>query len=127
MLKIISTEVPRNYNYDLPPRWLREVHAAKATAVDLKRTPHLAAHWPGFLVIDGQLAYDERNPEARQKAARLLAARDEAPGPILRRRHGLDIEMVEETHGGDFPGRHGRYFLRSTVVVEDGGKAREAA
>ena len=33
----------------------------------------------------------------------------------LRHVYGLDIAMVEEMHGGDYPGRHGRYVLRSQV------------
>ena len=33
----------------------------------------------------------------------------------LRHEHGLTIEREDEPHGGDFPGRHGRYFLRSKV------------
>ncbi len=42
----------------------------------------------------------------------------------LRRTYGLQIEMVEEGHGGDFPGKHGRYFLRSQVeILPNGGVA----
>lgn len=40
----------------------------------------------------------------------------------LRHEHGLSIERVDEPHSGDFPGRHGRYFLRSKVW-----RAEEAA
>ncbi|MGR3539939.1 MAG: winged helix domain-containing protein [Hasllibacter sp.] len=29
---------------------------------------------------------------------------------------GVDIETVHEDHGGDFPGHHGRYVLRSRVT-----------
>jgi hypothetical protein len=29
---------------------------------------------------------------------------------------GVNIETIEEAHHGEFPGRHGRYFLRSKVV-----------
>ena len=32
---------------------------------------------------------------------------------ILRKKHGLTIEMLEEEHGGEFPGRHGRYTLKT--------------
>lgn len=28
---------------------------------------------------------------------------------------GVPIDTVREKHGGDFPGRHGRYFLRAVV------------
>ena len=34
---------------------------------------------------------------------------------FLRRRH-IEIETVEEPHGGPFPGTHARYILRSGVV-----------
>ncbi len=30
---------------------------------------------------------------------------------ILRREFGVAIETIRETHGGPFPGRHGRYRL----------------
>ena len=35
----------------------------------------------------------------------------------LKRKHGLAIETVHEKHRGDFPGRHGRYVLRSAVEI----------
>jgi hypothetical protein len=31
------------------------------------------------------------------------------------RRRGVEIETLNEEHGGDFPGHHGRYILRSKV------------
>jgi hypothetical protein len=31
------------------------------------------------------------------------------------RRKGLAIETIKERHGGRFPGRHGRYMLRTSV------------
>lgn len=34
----------------------------------------------------------------------------------LRHEHGLNIVREDEPHDGDFPGRHGRYFLRSQVA-----------
>ncbi|MCH7832931.1 MAG: hypothetical protein IIC55_08685 [Proteobacteria bacterium] len=40
---------------------------------------------------------------------------------VLRHRHGLHIDMIEEAHGGDYPGKHGRYFLRTTVELIDAG------
>ncbi len=33
------------------------------------------------------------------------------------RQAGLFIETVREPHGGDFPGRHGRYVLHTEVLV----------
>ena len=35
----------------------------------------------------------------------------------LKRRHGLDIETVHESHRGQFPGSHARYVLRSLVEI----------
>lgn len=33
---------------------------------------------------------------------------------------GLDIETLHEKHGGDFPGHHARYVLRTPVqIIED--------
>ena len=34
----------------------------------------------------------------------------------LRHEHGLSIVREDEPHGGDFPGHHGRYFLKSKVA-----------
>src|SRR5215213_4902036 len=36
---------------------------------------------------------------------------------MLLRRRGLDIETVNESHGGAYAGRHGRYVLRTPVTV----------
>lgn len=36
---------------------------------------------------------------------------------------GVDIETVHEAHGGDYPGTHGRYVLRSAVTRREGGAA----
>jgi hypothetical protein len=35
----------------------------------------------------------------------------------LRRVHSLNVETVDETHGGAFPGRHARYVLRDPVEL----------
>lgn len=35
----------------------------------------------------------------------------------LKRKHGLEIETVHETHRGQFPGRHARYRLVSRVRI----------
>jgi hypothetical protein len=57
----------------------------------------------------------------------LLAAGDhgctpiDTPGPrwsdyvFKLRRRGIDIATITEPHGGDFPGHHARYILRSKV------------
>lgn len=36
----------------------------------------------------------------------------------LRHEFGLYIETIHEKHGGDFPGTHARYVLRSQVAIE---------
>ena len=41
----------------------------------------------------------------------------------LRHEHGLTIITENEMHEGDFPGRHGRYFLLSNVTRKMGGAA----
>lgn len=47
---------------------------------------------------------------------------------ILRKRDGLNIETILETHDGDYPGKHGRYFLRSQVeIITDPENGRAAA
>ena len=35
----------------------------------------------------------------------------------LKRKHGLDIETITESHSGPFAGSHARYRLRSNVEV----------
>jgi hypothetical protein len=39
----------------------------------------------------------------------------------LRHDYGLVIETVSEEHGGDFPGRHGRYVLRTPISIVNAG------
>ncbi|MDG4717796.1 MULTISPECIES: winged helix domain-containing protein [Thalassospira] len=46
------------------------------------------------------------------------------PGPrwsayifTLRTEYGLDIETVNEPHGGPYPGTHARYVLKSRIEV----------
>ena len=46
---------------------------------------------------------------------------------ILRRKHSLNIETIEERHDGDYPGKHGRYLLRSNVQIIDGADDGRAA
>ena len=43
---------------------------------------------------------------------------------VLRREHGLEIEMQREPHDG---GWHGRYFLRTPVCILDSAAVGEAA
>jgi hypothetical protein len=48
----------------------------------------------------------------------------------LLRRRGLDIETIEERHGGPFKGLHGRYVLRTRMTVhalQRAGEGRHAA
>ncbi len=37
------------------------------------------------------------------------------------RRNGLQIETIHEKHGGDFPGLHARYVLRTPIHLGSGG------
>lgn len=46
---------------------------------------------------------------------------------ILRKEHGFDIETVEEKHGGEFAGMHGRYVLRETVKLRDLNEEKRAS
>ncbi|MEL7303033.1 MAG: hypothetical protein AAGJ53_05005 [Pseudomonadota bacterium] len=39
------------------------------------------------------------------------------------RRRGISVETIREPHEGAFPGAHGRYVLRTKVVVEEAGNA----
>ena len=43
------------------------------------------------------------------------------------RRRGFVIDTITESHGGDFPGHHGRYVLRSRVERLRAVDHREAA
>lgn len=36
---------------------------------------------------------------------------------FLLRRRGLDIETIDESHGGPFKGSHGRYVIRTPITV----------
>jgi len=46
---------------------------------------------------------------------------------VFKLREDFVIETLEEEHGGPFPGKHGRYILRSLVTVKDIKRAGEAA
>lgn len=43
------------------------------------------------------------------------------------RRAGLAIETVRERHGGNFPGHHARYVLRTPVRIVGGDDGRAGA
>ena len=94
-------------------------------------------------VVEGETLFDRRTIKPVGRDAQTLQALIEA-GPRgvtsqdvggwavrlshyvfkLRSVYGLSIETREETHGGPYPGKHGRYFLRSRVRLLD---EREAA
>lgn len=40
---------------------------------------------------------------------------------------GFDIETITEPHGGPFKGHHGRYVLRSDVIIQDWREHENAA
>ncbi len=72
------------------------------------------------------------NGRVRWALERLLAAGEGGCTPIdnpaprwsgyihVLREIGVEIETLHEPHGGDFPGHHGRYVLRSSVTPEGG-------
>ena len=74
-MKLINYEIPCNHNYKLPPLWWREMNAEKATAINAKRFPILARHFPGLVLIGDRLAYDETNQQACQRAAQVNGRR----------------------------------------------------
>ena len=47
------------------PRVIREFHALRATTIDARRFPILAAHWPGILVVNGRMAVNDDSPLAQ--------------------------------------------------------------
>ena len=55
--KMISEPNSVNDNFRAHSQARREYCAAKATALDAARFPTPAAHWPGFLLIGGRLAF----------------------------------------------------------------------
>ena len=85
-------------------------------------------------VRDGDGLFDQRVIEPIGRDAQTLQALMDA-GPIgitaqdvggwavrlshyifkLRTVYEIDIETIEERHGGEYPGKHGRYTLRSDV------------
>lgn len=65
-MKLLPTKIPSNHNFDIPPRWWREVNALKATTIDADRFPILAAHWPLALTVGGKLACNDSSPLTRR-------------------------------------------------------------
>ena len=45
----------------------------------------------------------------------------------LRHRYGLEIETIQENHGGPFAGTHARYVLKSRVRQVESSDDQEAA
>ena len=76
---------------------------------------------------DGALQFLELQGRVEDTLAKLIDAGPdgvislENPAPRLSdyvfklRRRGVEIETLNEPHGGDFPGFHGRYILKSRV------------
>lgn len=77
---------------------------------------------------DGSRRTIELNGRNAWTLARLIEAGKQGCTPItdpaprwsgyihkLRRKYGLDIETIHESHGGPFAGRHARYVLKSRV------------
>ena len=47
------------------PRVIREFHALRATTIDARRFPIIAAHWPGIFVVNGRMAVNDDSPLSR--------------------------------------------------------------
>ena len=63
---ILSTKIPANHNFNIPPRWWRELNALRATALDAARFPVLARGWRGPLIIGDRLCCHNNSPLARR-------------------------------------------------------------
>lgn len=84
-------------------------------------------HWPGRITRDMKSAIITGRDEwcLKQLMAAGKAGCTSASNPAPRwsayvfnlRSIGIDIETIMEEHGGQFPGRHARYVLRSRVVA----------
>ena len=76
---------------------------------------------------DGSVQLLELDGQEEWALSHLLAAGShgctpiDTPGPrwsdyvFKLRRRGIDIATITESHGGDLPGHHARYILRSKV------------
>ena len=76
---------------------------------------------------DGAMQILELTGREEWALSHLLSAGDygctpiDTPGPrwsdyvFKLRRRGINIATITESHGGDFPGHHARYILRSKV------------
>jgi hypothetical protein len=76
---------------------------------------------------NGSLQIHELAGREEWALSHLLSAGDygctpiDTPGPrwsdyvFKLRRRGINIATITESHGGDFPGHHARYILRSKV------------
>ena len=93
-----------------------------------------------FIVYDGETVRTIK-PAGRDAWAlgELIVAGDDGctplttPGPRwsgyvhkLRHIYGLNVETIDEQHGGEFSGRHARYVLRSRVAFADPGDEARA-
>lgn len=55
-MNIIVTEpTSSNDKFRQATRARREHHAQRATAIDAERFPIISRHWPGLLIVNGQL------------------------------------------------------------------------
>jgi len=76
------------------------------------------------ILLQGRVAWTARhliNAGARGVTTAQLPPGVRVSDSIMKlRRAGVDIETQHEGHSGDYPGRHGRYLLRSRLeVLED--------
>jgi hypothetical protein len=59
MIMISAPHVSKGHHHDYPPEASREYAALKATALDARKFPILAKHWPGVLIVGDKLAVNE--------------------------------------------------------------------
>ena len=61
-MRLLSTKIPSNHHYDVPPQWWREVNALRAVAINPETHPILATHWDGPLLLNGVLYCRDESP-----------------------------------------------------------------
>ena len=131
-----SNELARNLLAQVPGREYR--HANAASAPNITR-PQARRHKSGAAYRVNPPGCDAFIIEVKGRVGwaldRLREAGPRGCAPVTEpaprwssyvhdlRAMGVEIESVREEHGGEFPGAHGRYVLRSAVSPAKGGAA----
>ena len=74
MLKIICHSPHRGHHYFFPQIEWREYNALRATALDGRKYPSLAAAWTGPMLLDGTLVAHSWSPLCKQYRTEPCAA-----------------------------------------------------